>query len=73
MNGTENCPGTNLLRLLKIVEGQEHGPIEVAILAAFYFIGTSSCPDCRNAKRTCYYCQLVINLIDKSGYFVSFW
>lgn len=25
-NGTENCPGTNLLRLLKIVEGQEHGP-----------------------------------------------
>ncbi|WP_186315122.1 hypothetical protein [Bacillus sp. WP8] len=33
MNGTENCPGTNLLRLLKIVEGQEHGPIEVAILA----------------------------------------
>ncbi len=48
-------------------------PIEVAILAAFYFIGTSSCPDCRNAKRTCYYCQLVINLIDKSGYFVSFW
>lgn len=37
-------------------------PIEVAILAAFYFIGTSSCPDCRNAKRTCYYCQLVICL-----------
>ncbi len=54
------------VRLIKDVEGQEHIPIEVAILVAFYFIGTSSCPDCRNAKRTCYYCQLVINLIDKS-------
>ncbi|MDQ0656041.1 hypothetical protein [Paenibacillus sp. W2I17] len=37
------------------VEGQEHDPIEVAILAAFYFIGTSSCP--KPMTRTCTDCR----------------
>ncbi len=34
------------------VEGQEHVPIEVAIIAAFLFIGTSPCPE----PRTCTDC-----------------
>lgn len=37
------------------VEGQEQYPIESRYLSAFYFIGTSSCPEQRT--RTCTDCR----------------